>query len=319
LFNGHFPGGMKLAYFNVRPVLWPVNERNDMKTIRTCTAATAALALLSLAPASPAWGADSCGTARNEKAFKGSVTAVDAPEQTLAVKGFLFTRNFNAGADCKVSLEDKSSAALADLRPGEQVDIRYQDDKGVLIARNITQHDLIYTGEITSIDPAVRRLTLKEGLINHNLAIAPNCTVNLKNGKAVMLANLQVGDIVRVKYESVNGEHTAVQIVQRSDEYLGTIEAVDASTRSIKVQSAHDEKKFNLADSCPIVVNGKLDGSLSDLRIGDRVSLSYDNNDGVLVANRVTPVNETLTEEPTAPAPSRTAKAGNQPPFYYGY
>jgi hypothetical protein len=77
-------------------------------------------------------------------------------------------------------------------------------------------------------------------------------------------------------------------------------------------------KKFNLADDCPIVVNGKLNGSWSDLRIGDRVSLNYDNEDGVLVANRVSPMTGTVSAAPAAPAPSQTAKAGNQPPPY-GY
>jgi hypothetical protein len=47
------------------------------------------------------------------------------------------------------------------------------------------------------------------------------------------------------------------------------------------------EKKFNLADGCRIVVANKPDASLRDLRIGDKVEFSYEDADGVLVANRI--------------------------------
>jgi len=287
-----------------------------MKTMRTCTAATALVALLSLAQASPAADNGSCNAAMKEKTFTGDVTAVDAPEKTLSVKGFWLTRNFNTAADCKVSLGDKA-AALAELRPGQRVDVRYESDNGVLIARSIAQHDLAYTGRITAIDPAAHKLSVKEGLLTHDLAIAPDCEVSLKGNQAGTWANLQVGDAIRVCYETPNGPHIARRIEQTGDMFTGTIQAVDATSRTIKVEGAHGERKFNLADSCPIVINGRLNGGMSDLRIGDRVSLSYEDRNGVLVANRVSPMNA-ATAEPAAPAPSQTAKTVTQPPFY-GY
>ena len=286
-----------------------------MKTMRTCTAATAAVALLSLAHASPALGDDSCNVAQKEKSFKGNIVSVDAPDRTLSVKGFFFTRNFNTASDCKVSLQDKPDASLAELRPGQKVDIRYDENNGVLIARQIAQHDLIYSGHITAIDPAARTLTLKDGMTTRNLAIAPDCAVVLKDDKWAALDSLQVGDAVQVSYEPAKGLPVASRIAQKSEMFVGTIEAVDATTRSVKAKDLLSEKKFNLADDCPIVIHGKLNGSWSDLRIGDRVSFNYDNEDGVLVANRVSPMTGAVA---AAPAPSQTAKAGNQPP-HYGY
>jgi hypothetical protein len=47
------------------------------------------------------------------------------------------------------------------------------------------------------------------------------------------------------------------------------------------------EKKFKLADECQIVVEGKSDAGLGGLRIGDQVAFSYEDADGVLVANRI--------------------------------
>jgi Cu/Ag efflux protein CusF len=300
------------------PALGPDNERNEMKTMRTYTVARAALALICPACTNQALGDDSCNVAQKEKSFKGNVVSVDAPEGTLSVKSFFFTRNFHTASDCTVSLQDKPVASLAQLRPGQKVDIRYDGNNGVLIARQITQHDLIYTGHITAIDPVARTLTLKSGMTTRNLAIAPDCAVILKDDKSAALSSLQIGDAVQVSYEPAKGSPMASRINQKSEMFVGTIEAVDATTRSIKAKDMLSEKKFNLADDCPIVINGKLNGSLSDLRIGDRVSFSYNDEDGVLVANRVSPMAGTVAAAPLAPAPSQTAKAGNQTP-HYGY
>jgi Cu/Ag efflux protein CusF len=291
-----------------------------MNTILKSAAATAAMAVLNLAHAGPAPANSSWDAAQNERSFNGNVIAINAADITISVKGVFFTRNFNTAADCKVSLDDKAVASLAELRPGQKVAIRYESADGVLIAKNIAQHDMAYTGHIAAIDPVARKLALKEGIMTRDLAIAPDCAVVLKGDQSGTCAALQVGDTVHVIYEPANGSPVARRIEQKSDSFVGTLQAVDATTRSVKVRGGIAERKFNLADSCPIVINGKLNGGLSDLRIGERVSLSYDNKDGVLIANRLSPMTGTIGMESAAPASSQTAQAGNQQPYNYnGY
>jgi Cu/Ag efflux protein CusF len=154
-----------------------------------------------------------------------------------------------------------------------------------------------------------RKLTLKENMSTRNLVVAPDCAVVMNNDKPGMLSDLQIGDAVQVVYEPVNGSHMASRIEQKSEMFVGTVEAVDATTRTVKAKDFLSEKRFNLADDCPVVVNGKPDGSLGDLRIGDRVTFNYENTDGVLVANRISPTPATI---PAAPAPAQTAKASGQ-------
>jgi len=291
--------------------MWPDNERNEMKTMRTYTAATAAVALLGLAWAIPAIANDSCNAAQREKTFKGNVSSIDTSDKTIAVRGFLFTRNFNAGNDCKVSLQEKSMASLSDLRPGEQVDIRYDDVNGVLIARHIAQHDLAFTGHITAINPAARTLMVKHGLMAREFALGQDCAVVMRDNRPAGVNNLQIGDEVRVIYEPVNGSHMVSRIEENSATFVGTIAAIDTTTRSVKVKDAKAEKMFNLADNCPIVINGKLDDSLSNLQIGERAAISYNNVDGVLVANRISPVN--------AGAHSAQTQAANANPQWHDY
>ncbi len=288
--------------------------------MRKYIAMTGAVAFLGLPWASLAAG-DSCNAAHKEKTFSGNISYVDPTDKTVSVKGVFITRSFSLGNDCRVSLQDKPVASLAELRPGQKVDIRYENAEGVLIARNVAQRDLVITGHITSIDPASKTLMLKHGMFTRNFAIAPDCAVVMNDNRTAGLNNLQVGDFVHVIYEPAKGSHVATRIEQTSAVLIGTVSAIDSTTRSVKLKEAYGEKKFNLADHCAIVINGRPNGTLSDLRIGDRVSLSYENVNGVLVVNRLTPLTGALAAEPAAPAPAQTAQSGSQEsrPLGYGY
>jgi len=221
------------------------------------------------------------------KTYQGTVAAVDAAEKTVTVKGTMFRKTFNASDACRVSLEDKPTASLSDLRPGHPVEIRYQDAGGVLAASQITQHNLVVEGYITSIDPAQRKLTIKRGGNKKELLATENCTVLLQGEKFGTLENLKIGHAVRIAYEPGPKPWTTRKIEQRAETFVGTIQAIDAGTRTVKARSFMAEKKFNLAEDCRIVVAGKTDARLRDLRIGDKVEFSYEDANGVLVANRI--------------------------------
>ena len=80
--------------------------------------------------------------------------------------------------------------------------------------------------------------------------------------------------------------------------FFGTTEA----------KTAFATKKFQLADNCAIVVNGRTDGQLSDLKLNDKLLFSYDEINGVNVVNRIGP----------AEAPADNV-AVSPPPTGYGY
>lgn len=241
---------------------------------------------LNLTCASPVNG-DEPAPVQKDKIFKGTVAAVDQKEKTVSAKDFWGTKIFNVGNTCTVSLEDQPSAALADLRPGQKVEIGYENAHGVPVAGRITQHNMVFTGFINAIDPAKRTLTVKHGVFTRNFALADNCTVVIKDDNTKTLDDLKVGHTVNVIYESVNDSLTARRIEQKSPTFVGTIKAIDAETRTVKAKDLLAEKTFHLADGCQIVTGGKLGGSLSDLRIGDRFAFTYEDADGVLVANRI--------------------------------
>jgi Cu/Ag efflux protein CusF len=222
-----------------------------------------------------------------EKSFKGTVTAVDQKEKTVSAKDFWGTKIFNLGNSYTVSLEDQPTASLADLHPGQKVEISYQNAHGVPVADRIVQHNLVFPGCISAIDPTNRTLTVKHGVYAHVFAAPEDCVVVIKADKSNNLDDLKVGHTVNVVYETVNDSLVARRIEQKSPTFAGTIKAIDAETRTVRAKDMLAEKTFHLADNCQIVTNGKLGGNLGDLRIGERFTFTYEDMDGVLVVNRI--------------------------------
>jgi Cu/Ag efflux protein CusF len=275
-----------------------------MKTISTRAAVTLGIAIASLVCAGPAFGDDATATNQeNEKVYKGTIIAVDPPQHTVLVKGLILNKTFNASDMCKVSLEDKPEAALDKLRPGHKVEVYYQNTRGVLVANRIVQHNQVVNGYITAVDPAQRTLTIKGSGGKKHFTVAADCDVLLKDSKVGTLENLKVGHSVNVAFDPADGVWTARKIEQKAETFVGTIQALDAGTRTVRARSFMSERKFNLADGCRIVVEDKTDAGLRDLRIGDRVEFSYEDANGVLVVNRI-------GREPNVPDPesAQTAK-----------
>jgi Cu/Ag efflux protein CusF len=281
-----------------------------MKTMFTRAATSLAVVIVGLVWASPTFADDAALAAAEratDKLYKGTVTAIDAVEKTVSVKGTLFSKTFNASDACKVSLEDKPEAALSDLRVGQKVEVRYQNAQGVLVAAQILQHNLTMKGHITKIDPDKRLIAVKSGMSTRELRVADNCSVLLKDKRVGTLENLKVGHTINLAYDPADGALTARKIEQKAETFVGTIQALDAGTKTVKARSLMSERKFNLAAGCRIVVANKPDASLRDLRIGDKVEFSYEDADGVLVANRIgRDANMAETENP------HTAKLNKQ-------
>jgi len=239
-----------------------------------------------LACASPVNG-DESAPVKKDKIFKGAITSIDQKDKTVSVKNFWGTKIFNVADNCTVSLEDQRSASLADLHPGQKVEISYENAHGVLVAGRIAQHNMVFTGYINTIDPAKLTLTVKHGTFTRNFAVAKDCVVVIKDDNTKTLDDLKVGHSVNVIYESVNDSLLARRIEQKSPTFVGTIKAIDAETQTVKAKDLLEEKTFHLADGCQIVTGGKPGGSLSDLRIGDRLAFTYEDMDSVFVANRI--------------------------------
>jgi Cu/Ag efflux protein CusF len=273
-----------------------------MKTILTRKMLTLGLAL-GLGVGSQAFG-DTPPAAAKEKTIKGEATSIDQTEKTVSIKNFWGTRKFNVADDCQVSLQNKAQASLPDLRPGQHLDINYEDAQGVLVAHQIAQRNVTFTGHVKALDPEKHTMTLRGHVTDKTFLIADNCKVTLRDEKSGTLSDVQPGHRVTVVYETPNGTVIARQIAQTSETFSGALTAIDLNDRTLKAKAFLNGKKFNVANDCSIVINGKPDARLSDLKLGDKLVFSYEDVNGVNVVNRIGTA-EPASEPPTTASEQR--------------
>ena len=256
-------------------------------------ALTASLALQALAD-------DSAATAPlPHKSCTGTIVSVNNDQHALELRGLIFSKKFTLGSPCEFVLWNKTEGTPADLKPGEKVMVVYQESQGVRVASRVAEQPARGEGMIKTIDPAQRTLTLHSGSFDRNYQLPEDCAIVLRGDKKGALADLQPGNHVTIIYETPGDKATARQIAQTSATFTGSLTAIDLEARTVKAKTMLATKKFTVGDDCAIVVNGKPDGKLSDLRPDQRLVFSYNDINGVNIVDRIAPAQ--TTQAPEAP------------------
>jgi len=185
-----------------------------------------------------------------------------------------------------------------DLRPGEKVTVSYKDAQSVLIADQVKQDPMEFEGKVAAIDTSSQMLTLHRIGLDKQLQIAAGCIIILHNDMPGTLADIKPGDHVTATYEIPEGVPTARQIAQTSMEFTGKLTALDVGAKTLKGKALFNSRKFNVANNCAIVINGKTDGQLGDLKPNDQLVFTYDTINGINVVNRIAP-REAISEPAT--------------------
>jgi hypothetical protein len=266
------------------------------KTIHAWTSVGVMALVLAGAPALPA--EDVSTNSFPLKSYAGTVTVIDGKERTLSLQGFFTSKTFNLGDNCAYVFVDKAVGAISDLRPGQRVGVAYQEVHGVLVASRVIQEPMNYEGTVKSCDPSLRLLTLHGRGRDKVFQIAPECKVVIRGDKTGSLADIQPGHYITVTYEIPNNKPTARKIAQISEVYSGTLMDIAPETKVIRVKSVFDSKKFLLGDNCAIVVGDKINGPLNELKPNNKVIVSYDEVNGLNVANRIAVAGAPPTAEP---------------------
>ena len=257
-------------------------------TLRLITAASLVM-LSSVCPRSTLADESTTATA-GVKQYSGTITAVDAKNRTVRVRGFLVSKTMRLGDHCLVSVGDKKEAGLSDLHPGQKVHITYKSAEGVLVATRIAQQPLRYRGAVVAIDPRNNTLTVEHGRLRKTFALARDCKFIVKDGGEGKREDVQIGHKVTVVYETPDNQPIARRIEQMSSTLVADLSAVDLTERTVKAKQLLGNKTLVLADDCKIVLKGKPDASLNDLRLGQTYGFSFNEVDGVNVVNRIASV-----------------------------
>jgi len=237
----------------------------------------------------------------NEKQYIGKIDDVNSAEHTVTVHGLVRHRTFDLGNNCAILRWDKTAAGIKDLRPGQKVTIGYQNINGVLAADRIEQNTKRYSGVVKSINPSQGQLVLRHWPRDQKFILAEDCKVMLHDQENGALDSIKPGDHVTVVYETPSGSDVVCQIAQTSLSFAGSIVAIDLPHRTISIEGTFGAKRFSLANDCSIVMHGRTDAPLMDLRPGQHLTVNYDQVNGVNVANRIAPA-EGAHEAATAQA-----------------
>lgn len=227
-------------------------------------------------------------TAEN-RTSSGTLSAVNAANRTITLKQFLRSRRFNLGQDCTVAVRGQATASVAELKPGMQVKVTYQNVDGVFVANRVAQRQYSETGSIKTIDAADRTLSLDRPGADHTFKVPENCRVIINDEPSSNWDSLKVGERITVRYVDEKGERIANQIVSAHDTRIGTIVAIDTVANTIKIERLLSTEQFSLADRCKVVVNGNPEARLKDLHLGEKVAIEYREANGVLIATRIAP------------------------------
>lgn len=237
----------------------------------------------------------------NEKSYSGTITALDAKDNIVKVRGYFFNKSFVLANDSTLTEYGKNKTSLADFRPGQKVAVRYTDASGVLVADRLTVEPMRFSGTVQGIDMNKHTLTIHRRGMDRTFTLADNCQVLGNDNKKENLDNVKWGDYVTVVYELPGDQRVARQIDLPGKVYTGSITAIDLNDHSI---NAGNDRKFYLANDCVIIANGKTNGRLNDLRTGQSYELNYETIGGVNVVDRIAPAEKSAKTEES----SRTAQ-----------
>jgi hypothetical protein len=234
----------------------------------------------------------------NQKDYTGTITGLDTKNHTVKVHGYFFSKDLILADDCKLTMGNQSDASLTDFRTGQRVNVHYRDVGGVLVAERIAEDQMKFSGRVKMIDLAKHTMTVHERGMDKTFQLADKCRVS-RHGNAGTLADIKWGDDVTVVYEVPNDQLLARKVDLPDTVYTGPLAAIDLSDRTIS--TGKRSEKFHLADDCMIIANGKANGRINDLRLGQDYELNYRSVGGVNVVDRIAPAEPATKHEGVAP------------------
>lgn len=218
--------------------------------------------------------------------FNGTISVVDGEERIVKVDKFLMNKTFNLAEKCTFAIGLDKESTLEQLKPEMEVVVNYQETDGVLVATHIAQRWYTHTGYIKAASPANREIVMERMGMAKKYKVNDSTRLTIHNDTA-KLGDLKPGQKVTVTYTRQDDVWLAQKVEDTSETFSGTVEAIDAGSNTIKVKSLINTRKFNLGEGCKIVLNGETDGKLKDLRIGQKVTIDYEEVKGVMVAARI--------------------------------
>lgn len=192
---------------------------------------------------------------------------------------------------------------LRDLEPGDRITVEtHLDEMGMRIQRLQVVRPETASGTIQRISLAEGTISLvrADGETPLVVQVPQDATIEVNgqetiDGRPVALSDLKPEDRVRLEYSGDDESKTATSVsVLRQVTTEGVVRDVNTADGLLTVERSEDGQRFTapLADNCTVTINDRteIDDQLlkpSDLRPGDRVTITYDTKISRVDAYRV--------------------------------
>jgi Cu/Ag efflux protein CusF len=125
----------------------------------------------------------------------------------------------------------------------------------------------------------------------------------LRAAMALGIASLALSFAAPVRAADTNTPTTTTAPKPKPRSYTGDVTAIDAKAGTIIVKKEGAESKtFKIGEKTRYATADKAkDAALTDIKVGDKVTVSYTEEDGVLTAHRIGPPKSTKKEATPAP------------------
>ena len=232
--------------------------------------------------ASPAFASNGSDDSGGE--VKGILAAVDAAAGTVTITPMLGGADIVLTTDASTYIERNDIVVtLAGLIVGETVEAKY--DEATLLASKIETEfkKNEVKGIITAIDTTAGTVTVQKNGVD--LVLIIDATTYIKrNSRMATLAELQLGDKVEIKYDSLTMIASKIEAKLNATELKGLVVAVDAVAGTVTVQSNGVDTVLTVDATTYIKRNSRI-ATLAELQLGDKVEAKY--NSLTMIASKI--------------------------------
>jgi len=173
-------------------------------------------------------------------------------------------------------------------------------------------HEKSYTGTIVSVDRTAQMIEIKDtlGLFHKRFSLADNCAYTFIEKGSGTAADLRAGQRVDLGYQNAHGVLIADRVTQEPMRFEGVVQTVDPQQHTLTVRHSMLDKVFSIPGECTVVLRDNKSGTLANVQVGERVTVTFETPAGVPTAREIAQTSATFTGELTGiDLSQRTLKA----------
>jgi Cu/Ag efflux protein CusF len=167
-----------------------------------------------------------------------------------------------------------------------------------------------YTGMIEAVNASERSVTVQGTVFSKQFNLGDTCAYAFVNQNNGSMNDLRPGQKITVSYQDVRGVLVADRIEQEPMRFEGVVKAVNAEKRTLMLNRRALDKEFMIAEGCKVMLLDDKVGALTDVQIGQHVTVLFETPKDVPTAREIVQTSEHYTGEITAiDLNERTVKA----------